>query len=240
MPGSAAALSEREKEVLRLLLLGHDAKSAARECKISVHTVNERLRSARRKLGASSSREAARLLATEESGGAANSSVYRNLPVERPSQERSNEGLPGAWAVDTSGSHKLIWSGVAMLAITAIGLAVLTAAPGARAPGGPPKVVATNPQPGAVIAAGPLTLTVTFDRPMLPGNYSFVQISAETYPNCGSNVPEQSEDRRTFTMRCNVEPGRSYEVWFNRPPYTSFMDDQGTRAEPFQLRFEAR
>ena len=60
------ALTEREKETLRLLLAGHDAKSTARHLSLSVHTVNERLRDARRKLGVSSSREAARLLAEAE------------------------------------------------------------------------------------------------------------------------------------------------------------------------------
>jgi len=59
-------LSEREKETLRLLLAGHDAKSAAQTLGLSVHTINERLREARRKLGVSSSREAARRLAEAE------------------------------------------------------------------------------------------------------------------------------------------------------------------------------
>lgn len=57
------SLSEREIETLQLLLVGHDAKSVARLLGLSVHTVNERLRDARRKLGVSSSREAARILA---------------------------------------------------------------------------------------------------------------------------------------------------------------------------------
>lgn len=60
------ALTEREKETLRLILRGHDAKSIAGELGLSVHTVNERLRDARRKLNVSSSREAARRLAQEE------------------------------------------------------------------------------------------------------------------------------------------------------------------------------
>lgn len=55
-------LSAKEKETLRLLLEGHDAKSIARQLDLSVHTINERLRDARRKMGVSSSREAARLL----------------------------------------------------------------------------------------------------------------------------------------------------------------------------------
>ncbi|RNJ61355.1 MAG: DUF4019 domain-containing protein [Porphyrobacter sp. IPPAS B-1204] len=59
-------LTDKEKQTLRLILRGHDAKSSARELGLSVHTVNERLRDARRKLGVTSSREAARRLLAEE------------------------------------------------------------------------------------------------------------------------------------------------------------------------------
>ena len=59
-------LTDREKDVLRLLAASHDAKSAAAKLGLSVHTVNERLRTARQKLGVSSSRAAARLLAEAE------------------------------------------------------------------------------------------------------------------------------------------------------------------------------
>ena len=60
-------LTDKEKQTLRLILRGHDAKSSARELGLSVHTVNERLRDARRKLGVTSSREAARVLLAAES-----------------------------------------------------------------------------------------------------------------------------------------------------------------------------
>lgn len=56
------ALTEKEKQTLRLMVRGHDAKSLARHLGLSVHTINERLRDARRKLEVSSSREAARLV----------------------------------------------------------------------------------------------------------------------------------------------------------------------------------
>jgi len=59
-------LTDREKEALRLLLIGHDAKSAASALGLSVHTVNERLRDSRRKIGVTSSREAARILGEAE------------------------------------------------------------------------------------------------------------------------------------------------------------------------------
>lgn len=61
------ALTEKEKQTLRLVVRGHDAKSMARHLGLSVHTVNERLRDARRKLEVSSSREAARLVLDRES-----------------------------------------------------------------------------------------------------------------------------------------------------------------------------
>ena len=60
------ALTEKEKQTLRLIVRGHDAKSIARSLDLSVHTVNERLRDVRRKMAVSSSREAARLLFDRE------------------------------------------------------------------------------------------------------------------------------------------------------------------------------
>ena len=59
-------LTDKEKETLRLLVTGYDAKSMARHLGLSVHTINERLRDARRKMAVSSSREAARLVRAEE------------------------------------------------------------------------------------------------------------------------------------------------------------------------------
>jgi DNA-binding CsgD family transcriptional regulator len=65
------SLTEKEKQTLRLIARGHDAKSTARSLGLSVHTINERLRDARRKMAVSSSREAARLLLEVESAGSA-------------------------------------------------------------------------------------------------------------------------------------------------------------------------
>ena len=68
MTDSFRALTAKEKQTLQLLLAGHDAKSIARHLGLSVHTIHERLREARRKLGTASSREAARLLGEFEQG----------------------------------------------------------------------------------------------------------------------------------------------------------------------------
>jgi DNA-binding CsgD family transcriptional regulator len=62
-----ASLTEREKDVLRLLSQGFDVKACARELDISEGSVTERLREARKRLGATSSRDAARLFAKFDS-----------------------------------------------------------------------------------------------------------------------------------------------------------------------------
>ena len=67
MSAGYQSLTEKEKQTLRLIVRGHDAKSSASHLGLSVHTVNERLRDARRKLEVSSSRAAARLVFDTES-----------------------------------------------------------------------------------------------------------------------------------------------------------------------------
>lgn len=60
--GLTACLTDREMEVLRLLVAGHTVKTIAARLGRSETSINERLRSARRKTGVGSSRELARLL----------------------------------------------------------------------------------------------------------------------------------------------------------------------------------
>jgi len=61
-PRALAALTDKELEILRLLTAGHTVKSIAVRLGRTEASINERLRDARRKTGASSSRELARLL----------------------------------------------------------------------------------------------------------------------------------------------------------------------------------
>jgi DNA-binding CsgD family transcriptional regulator len=116
------ALTEKEKETLRLLLAGHDAKSMARHFGLSVHTINERLRDARRKLSASSSREAARLLREAEGLGpqSAGDKEMGDAPPAALGQERGtpHPGLRrrAAWAI---GGFAMIALAIAALALSA-------------------------------------------------------------------------------------------------------------------------
>ncbi|WP_413629941.1 helix-turn-helix domain-containing protein [Novosphingobium sp. JCM 18896] len=102
-------LTERDKETLRLLLRGHDAKSIAQIQELSVHTVNERLRDARKKLGVSSSREAARLLAASEDI-APNIVGGQEIEVMRAATIRQ-----GGAQRERSDNHRFLWISGGML-----------------------------------------------------------------------------------------------------------------------------
>ncbi len=65
-PASLNLLQEREKQILRLIAKGYDTKAVARELSVTGNVVNERLREVRKKLSVTSSREAARHLASAE------------------------------------------------------------------------------------------------------------------------------------------------------------------------------
>lgn len=116
MNADVERLTDRERETLRLLGQGHEAKSIASVLGLSVHTVNERLRSARRKLSVSSSREAARMLLGYEGH---NKSGYKTIGVAV-----AGPGEPNSWHAHsraTGGKRRLIWAmlGGAMLLISA-------------------------------------------------------------------------------------------------------------------------
>jgi len=123
MTHGTQALTDKEKQTLRLLLAGHDAKSMARHLGLSVHTINERLRDARRKVGASSSREAARLLRQAEGGDP--ESVGDKWFGDAPPAP-ADQGGPAA----TGPHRRAAWAigGLAMITLAIAALA-LSAAP---------------------------------------------------------------------------------------------------------------
>lgn len=127
MSEATKSLSEREKETLRLLLVGNDAKSIAKNLNLSVHTINDRLREARRKLGVSSSREAARLLCQAEGGNP------KILAPMNFGMDRSEMGAQVSTGCDRSmvKTHRLWWltgGSMMLLAIAAVALVSLNSA----------------------------------------------------------------------------------------------------------------
>jgi len=234
-----ARLSEREREVLRLLVQGHELKSIAIALGLSIHTINDRLREARGKLGVSSSRAAARLLAAVE-GGHTYSADKKNGVGLRPG-EKDDEIRP-ARAVASHPAWPLLNVGVVMILIIVAAWGVWTLNEGGSspvAPAAPPRVISTSPASGAVIPPGPFLLRVTFDQRMQEGSYSYTRTSPETYPDCSSH-PSLSDDGRTYTLQCTAVAGRRYEIWFNRPPYQNFRGVNGLSSVPHQLLFRTR
>ena len=119
-------LSEKEKETLRLIVRGHDAKSIARHFNLSVHTVNERLRDARRKMAVSSSREAARQLFDQE--GATHKSLGDTLSGEAATPVAVEQVVPPENGGKRTRRSVLIISGVVLMSLI-LALAAVTSLP---------------------------------------------------------------------------------------------------------------
>lgn len=149
MTTGLAALTDKEKQTLRLILRGHDAKSAARELALSVHTVNERLREARRKLGVTSSREAARRLLAEE--GDTPEILGDKALGDAP------DAAPAAGMTASATRRPLVLATIGVLAMSLILAAlVFTASPGTQTvsgPEAPPAAAAQSEAAGAAKAA---------------------------------------------------------------------------------------
>ncbi len=258
-------LSDAERRALLLLACGHTAKSAAAELGVSEGAVNERLREARRKTGVGSSRQLARLVADDGTGsgpgdaaGDGTAVPANDAPAETPlgasgasPQESRDEkiGMAAPRPPGQDGRRKPASRAAWPLLAGASAMIVMAAAIGAFAalavadhkeprPLAPPRVVAVSPAPGAVVPAGALALSVTFDQPMQAG-WSFVSRDPATFPACAPK-PVQSKDRRSFTLSCTVQAGRSYEVGFNNDRHRKFASDTGVPATPAVVRFSAR
>ncbi|WP_375428727.1 DUF4019 domain-containing protein [uncultured Sphingomonas sp.] len=146
------ALTEKEKQTLRLMVRGHDAKSIARSLDLSVHTINERLRDARRKLAVSSSREAARLLLDAEGEGAGPPTPHISADTaiggdaDRPWVNQEIAPIGGVGRV-----HRLPWIITGVLLMTlAISLLALLGSPQVDSP--PPQTpTASREAPNAAV-----------------------------------------------------------------------------------------
>ena len=147
MSEGCQTLTEREKQALRLMGRGHDAKSMASHLGLSVHTVNERLRAARRKLAVSSSREAARRLLDSEPDSP-NSSGHRILGEAGPHLSPAQQPA----AIDGRGrTHRPLWviAGVVIMSII-IGIAALMLQPQAVPAAAEPPAQA-SPAPARIV-----------------------------------------------------------------------------------------
>ena len=104
----------------------------------------------------------------------------------------------------------------------------------------PPVVVKTVPESGSTDVDPALTeLRATFSKPMLTGNYSWVQTGKETFPKT-TGKPRFEADEKTCVLSVKLEPGKTYVIWLNQGKFSSFMDKGGRRAVPYLLVFQTR
>jgi DNA-binding CsgD family transcriptional regulator len=91
MSGSIESLSEIQKDSLRLVYRGYNAKEIARMHGVHPATVHQRLTAARRALGVARSMEAARMLAEAEGTAVYDGVIYDEISVApAPSDEPSS------------------------------------------------------------------------------------------------------------------------------------------------------
>jgi DNA-binding CsgD family transcriptional regulator len=143
---SLPPLNAVERQVLTLLARGHTTKSIATTLDLSVYAVNERLRGARRKTGAASSRELARRLATQE-----NWDKQIGVPGNDPhSAEPESPGAAMA-ARRRSMSFIIMLAIVAVFALSVVGMQI------APPPAATRKQAASVPASGVSRSTAPLS-----------------------------------------------------------------------------------
>ena len=103
-----------------------------------------------------------------------------------------------------------------------------------------PVVIRTDPVAGtADVDPGMTELKVTFSKPMTDGNWSWAQVSDETFPKV-TGKPHYAADGRTCVLPVKLEPDHFYMIWLNEPPFTNFADRDGHKAVRYQLGFHTR
>ncbi len=105
----------------------------------------------------------------------------------------------------------------------------------------PPSVIRTVPEAGdqSVDAAATTQIKVTFSKEMMPGSWSWSQLSAETFPHLVGQ-PKYLADKRTCVVDVRLEPNRTYVIWLNSPKAAAFRDADGQSAVPYLLVFQTK
>lgn len=104
----------------------------------------------------------------------------------------------------------------------------------------PPHVVSTVPEMGATdVDAGLREITVTFDRPVAPGDHSWVIYRGSgLYPGYRGGEATLSEDRMTATLQVRLSPGTVYALGVNDLRYNGYKDVYGRCVVPCGLCFK--
>ena len=104
----------------------------------------------------------------------------------------------------------------------------------------PPVIIKTEPTAGSKDVDPDLKeLKITFSKEMKDGVWSWAQMSDDTFPKT-TGKPHYEADHRTCVLPVKLEPGKTYILLLNKPPYTSFMDPERRQAIEYWLVFETK
>ncbi|MEE9610988.1 MAG: Ig-like domain-containing protein [Desulfatiglandales bacterium] len=105
----------------------------------------------------------------------------------------------------------------------------------------PPSVVKTVPQAGDTEVDPSLKeIRVTFSKDMMTDRmWAVCQISKETFPKIGKGI-HYLDDKRTCVIPVELEPGKTYVLWFNKGKFNSFRDIQNNPSVPYLLVFQTK
>lgn len=104
----------------------------------------------------------------------------------------------------------------------------------------PPVVVKTVPEAGlSDVDPGTKEILVTFSRPMLDRNWSWVTLSKDSFPET-TGKPHYLPDQKTCALPVKLERGKTYALWLNSQKFHNFKTADGTTAVPYLLVFRTR
>ena len=104
----------------------------------------------------------------------------------------------------------------------------------------PPRVVSTVPANGDQSVDPSLsTLSVTFDEPMMDGNWSWAYTTKETFPEM-TGQPKYEDEYTKNVLPVRLEPNKEYEVWLNSSKFKNFKDKAGNPLAPYKLVFKTK
>ena len=103
-----------------------------------------------------------------------------------------------------------------------------------------PVVVKTVPEAGSVEIDPKLAeIKVTFSKEMRQGNWSWVIVTKESFPEM-KGQPRYEKDKRTCVLPVELKPGKTYGIWLNSEKFKNFKDTDGRIAVPYLLVFRTK
>ena len=103
-----------------------------------------------------------------------------------------------------------------------------------------PRVVMTEPLNGQQdVDPAVSAITVTFNKPMTDGSYSWCYEDPATFPMT-TGQPYYGEDGTTNILPVKLEPDTEYIIWINTEQFTNFKDISGNPVRPYRLTFKTR